>query len=83
MPCARACHTAIALAGAVVSKPIAKKTTLFVGFAAAILQAVERRIDDAHVGPAGFHLNRSPCDPGTRSMSPNEQKITSGRRAMA
>ena len=34
--CARACQTAMALAGAVVSKPIAKKTTFLSGFALAI-----------------------------------------------
>src|ERR1017187_6797033 len=28
-------------------------------------------------------VKRSPSEPGTRSMSPNEQKMTSGRRAMA
>src|SRR5262245_6509841 len=38
IPCCRACHAAIALAGAVVSNPIAKKTTFFDGFARAIFR---------------------------------------------
>src|SRR5262249_42247677 len=33
--------------------------------------------------PPLFKVRRSPRDPGTRSMSPKEQKITSGREAMA
>ncbi len=33
--------------------------------------------------PADFTASRSVVDPGTRSMSPKEVKITSGRRAMA
>src|SRR5664280_2067337 len=33
--------------------------------------------------PCDLMVNRSPSDPGTRSMSPNEQKITSGRLAMS
>ena len=38
-PCRFACHTAIALAGAVVSNPMPKKTTCRSGFSAAILTA--------------------------------------------
>src|SRR4051794_29576024 len=33
--------------------------------------------------PLDFSSSKSPRDPGTRSMSPNEQKMTSGRAAMA
>ena len=33
--------------------------------------------------PRDLTENRSPPVPGTRSMSPKEQKITSGRAAMA
>src|SRR5438132_11629222 len=33
--------------------------------------------------PCDFSASRSPREPGTRSMSPNEQKITSRRAAMA
>src|SRR6266702_2908795 len=33
--------------------------------------------------PADLMVNRSPFEPGTRSMSPNEQKITFGVRAIA
>jgi hypothetical protein len=32
--------------------------------------------------PAAFTDSRSRCVPGTRSISPNEQKITSGRAAI-
>ena len=38
-PSARACHTAIALAGAVVSNPTPKNTTFLVGFVRAIFTA--------------------------------------------
>ena len=38
MPCCFACQTAMALAGAVVSKPMAKKTTFLSGFARAIFR---------------------------------------------
>ena len=37
-PCALACNTAMALAGAVVSKPMAKNTTFLSGFACAIFR---------------------------------------------
>ena len=40
-PLLRACQTAIALAGAVVSKPMAKKTTFLSGLAARDLQAID------------------------------------------
>src|ERR1035437_2670644 len=33
--------------------------------------------------PLDLIVNRSPSDPGTRNMSPNEQKMTSGCRAIA
>ena len=33
--------------------------------------------------PCAFTPSRSIAEPGTRSMSPNDVKITSGRRAMA
>src|ERR1039457_6569092 len=33
--------------------------------------------------PSALIWNRSPFEPGTRSISPKEQKITPGRRAMA
>ena len=46
---AAACQTAMALAGAVVSKPTAKKTTCAVGVLARQLHRVERRVDHAHV----------------------------------
>ena len=48
------------------------------------LQAVQRRIDDAHVATLPpLTANRSRRLPGTRSMSPKEQKITSGRAAIS
>ena len=54
MPCFCACQTAIALPGAVVSKPMAKKTTFLSGLARAIFKRIDRRIDDAHIGAARF-----------------------------
>ena len=71
------------MAGAVVSKPIAKKTTFFSGFARAIFKQSIGEYTTRISAPRDFRINRSSFEPGTRSMSPNEQKITSGRCAMA
>ena len=51
-PGALAWYTAMALAGAVVSKPIPKNTTCRSGFSAGQLQRVERRVDDPDVAAA-------------------------------
>jgi hypothetical protein len=45
-------------------------------------EAIQRGIDDPHVGSFGLQ-KRSVREPGTRSISPNEQKRTSGCAAMA
>ena len=58
IPSARARRSVSAVAGAVVSKPIAKKTTSRSGFAARELERVERRVDHAHVGAAGLRLEQ-------------------------
>jgi hypothetical protein len=44
---------------------------------------VQRRIDDAHVAAAALDLEQVASVPGTRSMSPKEQKMTPGCAAMA
>jgi hypothetical protein len=82
-PCRRACQAAIALAGAVVSKPMAKNTTRRRGFAAATRRASSGEYTTRMSAPSAFRRRRSPREPGTRSMSPNEQKMTSGREAIA
>jgi hypothetical protein len=79
----RACHAAIALAGAVVSKPIAKKTTCRSGWAVASRTASSGEYTTRTSLPRALSESRSPREPGTRSMSPNEQKTTSGRAAIA
>ena len=44
-----ASQTAIALGGAVVSKPMAKKTTCLSGIGGGEVHRIQRRIDDPHV----------------------------------
>ena len=74
------CRTAMALAGAVVSKPMAEEHDLFVG----VLIRSDFRVASSgeyttRTSPpaSAFTPNRSSGRlPGTRSMSPNEQKIT-------
>ena len=53
------------------------------GVVARDVHGVQRRVDHAHVGAAALSASRSPREPGTRSMSPNEVKMTSGKAAMA
>ena len=66
----------MALAGAVVSKPMAKSTTCAIGVLPGDLQGVERRVDHPHVGAGRLERAADRCAvPGTRSMSPNEQNI--------
>ena len=52
---------------------------LLIGISARDLQAIEWRVNNANVRTLRLQREQSPCEPGTRSMSPNEQKITSGR----
>ena len=73
----------MALAGAVVSNPIPKKTTCRSGFSLATLSASSGEYTTRTSPPRLLIPKRSASLPGTRSMSPNEQKITSGRSAMA
>ena len=73
----------IALAGAVVSKPIPKNTTCLSGLARAIVSASNGEYTTRTSPPSLLTRNRSFSLPGTRSMSPNEQKITSGREAIS
>ena len=61
-------------------EPDAEEDDLPVGVLLSQPDRVERRVDDAHVAALAFTRNRSCSLPGTRSMSPNEQKITSGTR---
>src|SRR5579872_188163 len=73
----------MALAGAVVSKPTAKNTTCLSGLFLASFKASSGEYTIRMSAPSAFASNRLLHDPGTRSMSPNEQKIASGRAAMA
>ena len=72
----RARHASIALVGAVVSKPIAKNTTCFCGLAQAIFRQSSGEYTMRTSPPSGFMENKSPSEPGTRNISPNEQKNT-------
>ena len=54
-PRSRAWTTAMAFAGAVVSKPIAKNTTSRSGCSSAMATGVERRVDDTHVAALALH----------------------------
>src|ERR1039458_6562532 len=79
----RARHASMALAGAVVSKPMAKKTTCFAGFARAIFRQSSGEYTTRTSPPSDLMVKRSPLEPGTRSMSPNEQKMTTGVQTWA
>ena len=83
-PSCRACQTAIALAGRRGLETDGEEHHLPIGVILRQLDRVQRRVDHAHVAALRLApLSRSFCEPGTRSISPNEQKITSGRPAMA
>ena len=73
----------MALAGAVVSKPMPKKTTCLSGFCSAMCTASNGEYTTRTSPPVLLTRNRSPCEPGTRIMSPKEQKMTSGLAAIA
>jgi hypothetical protein len=83
MPSSLACLTAIAFAGAVVSNPTAKKTTVLSGLRRATSSASSGEYTTRTSAPAARAMNRSSLEPGTRSMSPNEHRIASGRLAIA
>src|ERR1700757_2563260 len=73
----------MALAGAVVSNPTAKTTTCRCGFVLASFSASSGEYTMRTSAPSALASNRLFDEPGTRSMSPNEQNIASGRFAMA
>ncbi len=83
IPSCLARHTAIAFAGAVVSKPTAKNTTCLSGCLRAKSSASSGEYTTRTFPPLARMWNRSHSLPGTRSMSPKELKITSGRAASA
>ena len=83
IPSRCACWTAIAFAGAVVSNPTAKNTTVRSGLRRATSSASSGEYTTRTSPPAARAMNRSSDEPGTRSMSPNEQTIASGRFAIA
>ena len=83
MPSRFAWYTVIALAGAVVSNPMPKNTTCLSGLSRAIVSASSGEYTTRTSPPWLLTWNRSFSLPGTRSMSPNEQKITSGRDAIS
>lgn len=78
-----ACRTAMALAGAVVSKPTARKTTSRSGRAAARRTASIGAYTTRTSAPRARRDSRSVSVPGTRSMSPKLVRITPGRAATA
>ncbi len=80
-PSSRARHTAMALAGAVVSKPTAKNTTSRSGFFCASSSASSGEYTMRTWPPRARIWKRSHSLPGTRSMSPKDVKMTSGRAA--
>ena len=82
-PSWRAWRAAMAQAGAVVSKPTAKKTICRSGWARARARASIGEYTMRTSAPDDFAWARSSFVPGTRSISPNEQKMTPGSDAMA
>lgn len=81
-PSAAARSTVIAVDGAVVSKPMAMKTTRRSGFSLAILSASSGEYTIRMSAPAALASRNDPVPPGTRSRSPNEVMITPGCPAM-
>ncbi len=82
-PSAWACSTLIALAGAVVSKPMAKKTTCLSGFCWAMLHRIQRRIDHVHLPAARADANRSLLRAGHAQhiAKGGEDHVRAGRRS--
>ena len=82
-PSSAACFTTTAVAGVVVSKPMAKKTTSRVGFSFARRSASELPYTMRMSAPPALAVRsvlRSRA--GTRIMSPNVQSVTLGRWAI-
>lgn len=82
-PSAAARRTVIAVDGAVVSKPIAMKTTRLSGFFRAIFSASSGEYTIRMSAPAALESKNDPRPPGTRIMSPNDVMITSSCSAIA
>ena len=82
MPSAAARSTVIAVDGVVVSKPMRHEHHAPPGIAPGDLQRVQRRVHHADVRARRLGVQQEPCPPGTRSMSPNEARMTPGWRAM-
>ena len=76
-PSAAARRTVMAVDGAVVSKPMAKKTTRLSGFWRAICSESSGEYTIRMSVPAALASKKDPLLPGTRIMSPNEVMITS------
>jgi hypothetical protein len=81
-PSALARRTVIAVDGAVVSKPIAMKTTFLSGFCRAVFSASSGEYTIRMSAPAALESKNDPRPPGTRIMSPNEVMMTSSCSAM-
>ena len=75
-PSARARLSVSAVDGAVVSKPIAKNTTSRSGFSRAIRSASSGEYTIRTSAPSALASSSVFSDPGTRSMSPKQVKIT-------
>ena len=77
-PSARARTSVTAVDGAVVSNPTAKNTTWRSGLSTATLSASSGEYTNRTSAPRALASMRLPFDPGTRIMSPNVVKMTSG-----
>jgi hypothetical protein len=83
IPSAFARLSVSAVEGAVVSKPIAKKTTSRSGCSRAIRSASSGEYTIRMSAPCAFASSSVPSEPGTRSMSPKQAKVTPGSCAIA
>ena len=73
----------MAVDGAVVSNPMAMKTTRLSGFCRAIFSESSGEYTIRMSVPRALASKNDPLLPGTRIMSPNEVMITSGSPARA
>ena len=79
--CRAASATAAAFAGAVVSKPTAKKMTSRSGSRAAIITASRGEYTTLTSAPSALAESKLPPEPGTLNISPKEHRIVRGSRA--
>ena len=63
-------------------KSYSEENDLTIGIGRCEVHGIERGIDDPHVAPLRLELQQVAVRPGTRSMSPKEQKMTLGREAI-